>query len=276
MGGIGSQRRAWDGDGTAPQIDTAGIFMTLIDHPAGDYQFLPGISPYSCGVVARPGFEIVHVALRQPPAYELGFERISEFLHSRQRPRASLCGVSLRSPVPYSFQGFADFNRQYASILRVWDVFVDGINPVARTNVAPMIDPPREPVLQGFSFTEPCRLDLPPTFVVAGAGELPEGSLSRDDIVARGDTSAEAIAVKARFVMDLMQSRLQGLGVDWPQVTRTNIYTAHSLHSFVPKLVFNRVGSTSTNGVNWHYSRPPVEEIEYEMDVRGVRTELLE
>lgn len=43
--------------------------MPLTDHPAGNYRFLPGIAPCSCGVVASPGFEIVQVTLQRPVAY---------------------------------------------------------------------------------------------------------------------------------------------------------------------------------------------------------------
>jgi hypothetical protein len=153
-------------------------------------------------------------------------------------------------------------------------VFVQGVNPVARTNVAPVISSPSEPVLYGFSFTRPCPGDEQPTFVVAGAGELPEGILSREGIVALGDTSPQGIAIKARFVMDLMENRLRGLRADWPMVTTVNVYTAHSLHGLVPKLVLGRIGPAAIRGVHWHYSRPPIEEIEYEMDVRGTKTEM--
>ena len=38
--------------------------MPLVDHPVGNYRFLPGIAPYSCGVVSAPGYEIVHVLVR--------------------------------------------------------------------------------------------------------------------------------------------------------------------------------------------------------------------
>jgi hypothetical protein len=40
--------------------------MSLIDHPEGDYRFLPGIAPYSCGAVSVPGFEVVHAVLQRP------------------------------------------------------------------------------------------------------------------------------------------------------------------------------------------------------------------
>lgn len=248
--------------------------MPIFDHPSGNYRFLPGIAPYSCGVVSSPGFEIVHVTLQRPIAYREGFEKIAEYLSSVSRPKAALCAIALRSPQPFTFQGFADFNAEYAAILQRWGVFVNGVNPVARTNVAPVIHPPSEPALYGFCLTMPCANNKSPTFVVAGAGELPEGLLSRDGIVGLGDTSPEGLAIKAHFVMDLMETRLHGLGVDWPLVSTVNVYTAHSLTPLLPEIVLGRMGTTSIHGTTWHFSRPPIAEIEYEMDVRGTRTEL--
>ncbi len=250
--------------------------MPLTDHPSGNYRFLPGIAPYSCGVVSSPGFEIIHVTLQRPVAYREGFEKIAEYLVAEVRPKAALCAIELRSPRPFSFQGFADFNAEYADILQRWGLFVDGVNPVARTNVAPMINPPNEPALFGFSFTRPCPGNTPPTFVVAGAGELPEGILSREGIVALGDTSPAGLVIKARFVMDLMETRLRGLGADWPLVSTVNVYTAHSLTPLLPEIILRRIGPASIHGTTWHFSQPPIAEIEYEMDLRGIRTELRE
>ena len=248
--------------------------MPLIDHPEGNYRFLPGIAPYSCGVASTPGFEIVHVTFLQPPAYRSGFDRIETFLTGQGRPKAALCGIELRSPKPFSFSGFATFNAEYTSVLQQWGLFVEGINPVARTNVAPEFAPPNEPVLYGFSYSRPCPANMPTTFVVAGAGELPEGILSRSGIVAIDDTSPAGLGTKSRFVMDLMESRLCGLGVGWSSVSTIDIYTVHSLTQILPEAILNRVGSAAIHGVRWHYSRPPIEEIEYEMDVRGTRSEL--
>src|SRR5262245_8817205 len=163
--------------------------MTLIDHPEGDYRFLPGIAPYSRGVVSAPGFEVVHATLQRPLPYRRGFDRIERHLDSLGRPRAALCGIELRSPRPFTFDGFAEFNAGYARILEGWGLFVGGVNPVARTNVAPGVEPPPEPVLYGFSYARPCDPSLPPTFVVAGAGELPEGVLSPEAIVRGGETT---------------------------------------------------------------------------------------
>ena len=248
--------------------------MPLTDHPVGNYRFMPGIAPYSCGVVSVPGYEIVHVTFQKPVPYRLGFEKISQFLESRGRPKTSLCAIELRSPKPFTFAGFAAFNAEYAEILKDWGVFVNGVNPVARTNIAPVVCPPSEPSLYAFSFSAPCPKDQPTTFVVAGAGELPEGVLAREGIVALGDTTDQGLRTKAKFVMDLMEARLHGLGVDWSSVNVADVYTAHSLTPLLPEIVLGRIGASSIHGVLWHYSRPPIEEIEYEMDVRGTRTDL--
>jgi hypothetical protein len=249
--------------------------MSLTDHPEGNYRFLPGIAPYSCGAVSAPGFEIVHAVFQRPLPYRAGFDRIAEHLASAARPKAALCGIELRSPAPFSFAGFAAFNGEYAVILKEWGLFVNGINPVARTNVAPVIAPPAEPVLYGFSYTRPAAGAQPPTFVVAGAGELPEGVLAAEGIVARGDVSPRGIATKAEFVMGLMESRLRGLGADWPLVNAIDVYTVHSLDTVLPEVVLKRAGAAAIHGARWHYSRPPVTEIEYEMDLRGTRTEVV-
>lgn len=250
--------------------------MPLIDHPAGNYRFLPGIAPYSCGVVSSPGYEIVHVRLREPVPYRDGFDRIDARLKAENRPRAALCAIELRSPRPFTFEGFAAFNADYAKILEGWGLFVDGVNPIARTNVAPVVHPPDEPALYGFSFTRSCSADALPTFVVAGAGELPEGVLEREGIVRLGEIDPDAIAAKARFVMDLMEARLRGLGADWDLVTTLDIYTIHPIHRVLPELVLSRAGAAAIHGAQWYHSRPPIFEIEYEMDLRGVRTESIE
>jgi len=248
--------------------------MSLTDHPTGNYRFLPGIAPYSCGVVASPGHEIVHVTLSTPVAYRDGFQRIETFLDKHDRPKASLCAIALRSPQPFTFDGFAEFNRGYATILKEWGVFVDDVNPVARTNVAPVVQPPETPALHSFAFTRRCDAAQSPTFVVAGAGELPDGFLQRDKIVALGDTSPAGIATKARFVMDRMESRLFGLGAAWSDVSVADVYTVHPVAPLLPEIILGRANSLALNAVCWCYSRPPIEEIEFEMDLRGIRTEL--
>src|SRR5437868_10345669 len=127
----------------------------LLPNPRGGYSFLKGLSPYSGGVVAARGFTIEHVRLSRLLPWKSGFERIDAHLRAAGRSRQALCAVALRSPKPFSFAGFNDFNAGYAKLLQSWDILVDGINPVARTNVAPAVDPPAEPSLYSFAFTLP-------------------------------------------------------------------------------------------------------------------------
>jgi len=148
------------------------------------------------------------------------------------------------------------------------------MNPVARTNIAPEVNPPGEPSLYDFSYTVPSKATRK-TFVVAGAGQLPEGSLNPQDVVRQGEYGAEAIREKARFVMGLMEARLKGLGVGWSDVTVSEIYTVHNIRPFLDEEVLKRLNEGGAHGVTWHYSRPPIESIEYEMDLRGCVTELV-
>ena len=247
--------------------------MPLVDHPEGNYRFLPGIAPYSAGVVAAPGFGIVHATLQVPLPYRDGFALVERHLAAVNRPRAALCAIELRSPQPFSFEGFSAFNAQYAGVLSSWGLFVNGINPIARTNVAPALNPPPEPVLYGFSYTRPAPVPDHLTFVVAGAGELPEGVLAPEAIVWGAETSAEAISHKAEFVLDLMENRLRGLQANWSLVTAVDVYTIHPIHHLMPGLL-ERLGPAAAHGIHWSFSRPPITGIEFEMDVRGVEHEI--
>jgi len=53
-----------------------------IENRAGGYSFLKGISPYSGGVTALPGFEIVHARCERSIALDRGFTAIESYLES--------------------------------------------------------------------------------------------------------------------------------------------------------------------------------------------------
>jgi hypothetical protein len=246
----------------------------LVENKRGNYFFLQGIAPYSAGVIADVGFEIVHVRLARCVALRAGFEIVEAHLRRAGRPVQAMCGMELRSPKPFSFSGFAEFNASYVEILKKLDLLMDGVNPVARTNVAPAVNPPAEPSLYGFSYTVPSETARK-TFVVAGAGELPEGSLDPRDVVRAGEWGPDAIEEKMRFVMALMEGRLRGLGVGWSGVTVSEIYTVRNIHPFLETELLSGQKEGGAHGVTWHYSMPPIASIEYEMDLRGCVTELV-
>src|SRR5687768_842500 len=106
----------------------------LLPNVRGGYSFLRGIRPYSGGVVAAHGFTVEHIRLANLVEWKRGFEFVDEHLRAVGRPRAALCAMALRSPAPFSFPGFNEFNAAYIEVLKSWDLMVDGVNPVARTN----------------------------------------------------------------------------------------------------------------------------------------------
>ncbi|MGD8291275.1 MAG: hypothetical protein PVF37_06205 [Desulfobacterales bacterium] len=248
--------------------------MKRMSNPKGGYYFLSGIAPYSSGVAAMPGNEIMHVIMRNPPPYREGFEFIDRHLAALGRPRQALCAIQLRIPRSFSFEEFSEFNQGYLDILDDWDLPIDGVNPIARTNVAPAVRPPGEAVLYAFSYTVPQKNNnLPPTFIIAGAGELKEGELTPDYIVRPGETGSDAVREKVKFVMGIMQSRLSGLQVKWTEVTTVNIYTVHPLHHLLAEEILTPMQEAGQHAVRWYYSSPPISGLEYEMDMRGVRRE---
>jgi hypothetical protein len=241
----------------------------LREFPDGGYRFLPGVAPYSAGVVAAPGFEIERVRFDAPVPMEEGFRRIKTHLAALRRPPAAFCACELRSPAPFSEAGFTEFNRGYVSVLERWGLVRDGTNPVARSNVCPELDPPAVPGFFAFSYTVPGERG---GFVVAGSGEAPEGQGNyRDHIVRRGDLSQEGLREKARWVLGEQERRLRALGFGWGDVSAVQVYTVHDVFPWIgEELVARRA---LRGGLTWHLTRPPVVDIDFEMDCRSVALE---
>jgi hypothetical protein len=248
--------------------------MTLLPGPDPSYRFLPGGDPYSSGVVATSGWEVVHATLQAPVPWRDGFARIERRLRTLGRPRTALCAIELRVPAPLTFAGFGEFNRGYRELLGEWGLLVDGRNPVARTNVAPVVGPPPEPSLYAFSYTASSPTAGRPTFVAAGSGELRPGQASRAGVVRPDETSPEAMREKAGYVMGVMQARLTGLGAAWTDVTAVDVYTVHPLEGFLATEILAAMGPAAVHGVHWYLSHPPVAGLAFEMDLRGVRREV--
>jgi hypothetical protein len=246
----------------------------LKDAPGGGYQYIPGITAFSSGVVAAPGLEIVHVTLAAPVPWRDGFARIDRHLREAGRPRAALCGIELRSPAPFSFGGFDEFNAGYRALLAEWKILVGDDNPIPRTNVCPVDGPPREPSLYAFDYTVAGQTPAP-TFIVAGAGEMRERGKGAAGIVRHGETSPDAMREKARFVLGIMQDRLRELGATWARVTAIDVYAAQPIHEIARHEILPLAGPAAIHGVRWFPSLPPVQGLEFEVDLRGVARELV-
>jgi hypothetical protein len=142
---------------------------------------------------------------------------------------------------------------------------------VARSNVCPAIGAPATPSFHAFCFTCPDSAARP-FFVVAGSGEVPEGKANyRDHIVRPGDTTRAGLRAKADFVIGEMARRLSALSTDWSAVTGTQVYTVHEIHHLLPDLLARH--GVATHGLTWHFARPPIIGLEYEMDCHGIAIE---
>lgn len=241
----------------------------VLEFADGGYRFIQGVFPYSAGVAAERGFQIERARFETPVPVEEGFRRIKLHLASVGRPPAAFCACELRSPKPFTEDGFAQFNRGYVSTLEGWGIVREGLNPVARSNVCPEIDPPAVPVFQAFAYTVPGDRG---GFCVSGSGEAPEGKGNyRDHIVRLHDVSQDGLREKAAWVLGEQERRLRALGAGWTDVTATQLYTVHAVFPWIGEELMAR--GAMRGGLTWHLARPPVVGIEFEMDCRGVPVE---
>jgi hypothetical protein len=245
--------------------------MSTLPFDPGGYRFAKGVFQYSAGVAAMPGYRIVRVRFRRPIPLAEGFARIEKIIAAAGRPLTAFCACELRSPAPFTEAGFAAFNKIYVGTLERWRIHDGVVNPVARSNVCPAIDPPAEPSFHAFAFTERATHDEP-SFIVAGSGEAPEGRNNyRDHIIRLGDVTPAGLRDKAHFVLDEMERRMAVLGYAWADTTATQVYTVHNLHPFLADEIVRRGAAAA--GLTWYYHRPPVVDLEYEMDCRGIADE---
>jgi len=236
----------------------------------GNYRFISHAFQYSGGVEALTGYAIERVRFSKLLPLAEGFAAAEAHMARIGRPPTSFCACELRSPGQFTDQGFIDFNRHYVQQLAAWGIFHNEINPVARSNVCPEINPPRDPSFYAFSYTVPGAQG----FVVAGSGEAggAEGPYG-PRIVRLGDQSPDGMRDKARFVLGAMEERMSALGKGWDDVTETQLYTIFDIYAHFADEFIRR--GAAPGGLTWHYCRPPVQGLDYEVDVRGVTKELV-
>ena len=243
------------------------------DFDPGNYRFIPAVFQYSSGVAAHHGYEIERVRFDRPVALAEGFAQAASYIEAAGRPLTSFCACELRSPAAFTEEGFRNFNLDYVKRLAEWGIYDNTTNPVARSNVCPEIDPPKQPSFYAFSFTRPSQ-GATSTFVIAGSAEAREGPASYPERTVRyRDLSRDGIKDKVRFTVGQMESRMQAFGFGWNDATGVQAYTIRDFYPvFAEELV--RRGATRF-GLTWHFARPPVVDLEFEMDCRRVARETL-
>ncbi len=243
-----------------------------VESAGGGYEFIPGPPFASNGVVASPGMTIQRGMFAEPILLPEGYEAVRSYLDSVGRPLEALCGFDLRLPAARTFQDFVAFNGEYLAQLDAWALLRDGSSPLARPNVAPVSGAPSRPAVLAFSYTVDCR-SAGDTFVVSGVPEVPDDATGPQDVVRLGETSADALLEKLRFVVGAVGARVVALGAQWNNTVAVHLYAAHDLAFSLVRELSER-GIVPVHGITWHDAAPPVDLLELEVDVRRYSREI--
>src|SRR5258708_7202790 len=197
--------------------------IETIEVNTGGYSVMAGVRQSWWGIGGLSGFTIERVRFSRVVPLKQGFERIAQIIRAAGRPLTAFGACELRSPAPFTEDKFKAFNEIYIQTLIEWGVMKDGVNPVARSNVCPKLDPPPEPGFHAFSFTTTAP-GAPASFVISGSGESVEGKANyRDHTVRLGETSPEAMLEKAKWVLDEMERRMGTVSRDWHNTTAVQL-----------------------------------------------------
>jgi hypothetical protein len=211
--------------------------------------------------------------LAKPMLLAEGFEAVRRYLDRAGRPVEALCGFDLRLPAAGALEDFVAFNGEYLAQLDAWELLQDGSSPLARTNVAPVSGAPSRPSVLAFSYTVDSR-STDESFVVSGAAEVPDNAAGPQDVVRLGDTTADALLEKLRFVVGAVADRVGALGAQWDNAVAVHLYTAHDLAFSLVREVLAERGIVPAQGITWHAAAPPVDLLELEVDVRRYGREI--
>jgi hypothetical protein len=230
----------------------------LIPFSPGGYRSLvaPG-RPFSFGVVADTGFDLVHAVFHRPVPLAAGLDAAARHVQAAGRPVTAVAAFELRIPAPLSSEAFAAFNAPYAERLRALGLTSENELVAARTNVAPAIAGVTEPSLHAFTYTVPGRGRPASAFRLSGATET------------RRDGSA---GDRLRSIVEVLEARLAALGASWADATAVGVYGAASEGLGDVRESF---GTAGLRGLTWFPSLPPLADFAFEIDAQGVGTELV-
>ena len=179
--------------------------MTTEIFAPGGYRFIPGRVPVFGRRRGRA--RLPHRARDVSQARAAGCRASAaseQIITARGRPLTAFCACELRSPEPFTDEGFRAFNEVYVTTLAKWgtlrrrDEDQSG-GPQQRLSRAATSRPSRR--FHAFAFTVAAgRPQRSPTFVVAGSGEAQEGGATyRERTVRYGETGPDAMREKARL-----------------------------------------------------------------------------
>ena len=98
-----------------------------------------------------------------------------------------------------------------------------------------------------------------------------ETRMATSTLLLEAGSSPEALREKAVYVLGRMESRMAAFGAGWADTTGTQVYCVRDIHPFLGDEIARRGAARA--GLAWHYDRPPVIGLDYEMDCRSVAVE---
>ena len=230
----------------------------LSNFTPGNYGFIVATGrPFSSGILADPGFDLVHAVFSRPLPLGQGLDLARRQVEAVGRPATALAAFELRIPEPLSPDSFEAFNAPYVEQMSVLGLKSGAECVTARTNVAPTIAGITEPSLYAFTYTVPRGLRAGPAFRLSGATEMTNEGSPGDGM---------------RSILEELGRRMVDLGVTWDDATAINMYGAAG--SPMDDVV-GEFGTAALNGLTWFPSLPPIRDLQFEIDVRGVCTEIV-
>jgi hypothetical protein len=202
-----------------------------------------------------------------------GLQAMHAYITARKRPANALAAVELRLPAPLSAAEGSAANAAYAAALRDAGFVVPGdLRPEARSNMAPLVDPPAALSIHAFTYAVPSAPgSVTPScdYVVSGRPDITE----RGELVGGSDYSSAGMLQKATFILGWLTDRIVGLGGDPARATGFQIYTRHAIDGIVVDPLAR--DPLSRGGFTLIPGDPPGTAFELEFDVRNVSRELV-
>lgn len=234
------------------------MFGVLLQFPAGSYRFIVAAGrPFSSGVVAETGFDLVHAVFARPVPLHEGLEGARRHVAASGRPAAALAAFELRIPEPLSREAFDAFNAPYVERMAALGLKSGTEYVTARTNVAPTVVGISEPSLHAFTYTVPRGARSGPGFRLSGATET---------------TREGSAAVRLGSIVEELERRMAELRVSWGDATAVSLYGAASAPMAE---VADAFGRAALKGLTWFPARPPIHDFEFEIDAQGVGADVV-
>ena len=211
--------------------------------------------------------------VREPLPLAAGFAWIERYLGEQGVPLAAFCACELRSPAQFTDTGLyriqPPLHRHATALGRDdrtrtttrWRAATSSHRSTSRPN--------RASTRSASRVLPPARQGRSSSPAAARRATDPRRIASARCVTAR---PAPTRCVRRRCsCWGGWRSGWPSLGKTWADTTATQVYTVYDVHTSLADEIVRR--GAARHGLVWHFARPPVEGLEYEMDCRSVPVE---